>query len=69
MQFLKGNDRVLLGPPAYYQLRYHQGQTDNQNAAEVHQYEGAAPVHARDIGKLPDIPQPDRRAGGRQDET
>src|SRR5690606_21413423 len=46
---------------------YHR-HTHQQDAAQVHQHEGAAAVLARDIGEFPDIAEPHRRARGGEDE-
>ena len=56
------------GPPADGELRQHDGEPHHRDAEQVDEDERPAAVLPGDVGKLPDIAQPDGRAGRGEDE-
>ncbi len=66
-QMLHGMGGIALGAPTDHHLGHHDGHADDDNTEQIDQHEGAAAVLAGDVGKFPDIAQPDRGAGGGQD--
>ena len=67
-RFDRSNGRFLRRAAEQY-LGDHDRKTDDGDADQIYQDKRTTTVFAGDVGKLPDVPQTDRRTGRRKNET